>query len=65
MLDDLNLIGATLNGDPMVNMTCCNLWKEKDGTHIVFRQKTAQELKNEEIDAKLEYMAMMTDVELD
>ena len=64
-LDDLNLIGASINGAAMENMTCCNLWTEEDGTHIIFRQKTIQELANETINAKLEYIAMMTDVELD
>ena len=64
-LDDLNLIGATINGSTMENMTCCNFWNEDDGTHIVFRQKTDQELANESINAKLEYIAMMADIDLE
>ena len=64
MLEDTNLIGASINGDPMEKMTCCNFWEAADGKHIVFRQKSAQEIENETINAKLEYIAMMTDVEL-
>ena len=64
-LDDVNLIGSKLNGSEMANMTCCNFWEEEDGTHMVFRQKTSDELERESINAKLEYLAMMTDVDLD
>ena len=64
-LDDANLIGAKLNNEEMENMTCCNLWEATDGTHIIFRKKSLQEIKEEELNAKIEYLAMMTDVELD
>ena len=64
MLDDLSLIGMKINDQELDNMTCCNLWTAQDGTHMIFREKSREELAREEINAKLEYIAMMTEVEL-
>ena len=64
LLDDVNLIGAMLNSEPLENATCCNLWEDRDGTHIILREKSTQELQEEAVNAKIEYLAMMTDVEL-
>ena len=65
-VSDINLIGATDNGTPMgLNLTCCNLWTEADGTHMVFRQKSYDEIQREVLNAKLEYIAMMADIDLD
>ena len=46
------------------NMTCCNFWRANDGTHIILRPLSHEEMLRAEMDAKLEYIAMMTDVEL-
>jgi len=64
-VEDADLIGATLNGQELVNATCCNLWEAEDGTHIILREKNFQELQMEVMNSKLEYLAMMTDVEID
>lgn len=65
-LSDINLIGATVDGSPMgLNMTCCNFWQADDGIHMIFREKSAQELETEALNARLEYLAMMADIDLD
>ena len=64
-IDDTDLVGATLNGRELINTTCCNLWQAQDGTHIIFREKNFQELEMETMNAKLEYLAMMTDIDID
>lgn len=64
-LSDINLIGATINGDVLgEHMTCCNFWEQADGKHMIFREKSSEEIRQEELDAKLEYIAMMADIEL-
>ena len=64
-LSDTNLIGATVNGAAMgYNMTCCNFWEQADGKHIIFRQKSYDEVERELLNAKLEYIAMMADIDL-
>jgi len=45
-------------------MTCCNFWEAEDGKHIIFRQKSYEEIQREELNAKLEYIAMMADIDL-
>ena len=64
MLDDVNLIGMTIDGVEQENTTCCNHWTDADGEHIVFRQYSADEIALQELNAKIEYLAMMGDVEL-
>lgn len=64
MLDDVNLIGMEIDGVVLDNMTCCNYWTAEDGIHIIFRQYTTEELERQELNAKLEYIAMMEDIEL-
>ena len=64
LLEDYNLVGMTIDGMEQENMTCCNHWTDNDGEHIVFRQYSPNEIAQQEINAKLEYLAMMGDVEL-
>ena len=63
-LDEMNLVGATLNGEPLDGMRCCNLWTQADGTHMIFIPITDEEWKIRELTAQIEYLAMMTEVEL-
>ena len=63
-VSDTNLIGATNNGRPMGQNLSCNLWEQNDGIHMVFRWKSYDEIQREILNAKLEYIAMMTDVDL-
>ena len=64
-LSDINLIGAELDGTALGdNMTCCNFWEAEDGKHIIFRQKSYEEIQRENLNAKLEYIAMMADIDL-
>lgn len=37
----------------------------KDGWYLAFRELTAQELRDMEIDAKIDYIAMMADVDME
>jgi len=37
----------------------------KDGWYLAFRELTAQELRDMEIDAKIDYIAMMADVDIE
>ena len=46
------------------NMILTNLWEAPDGWHFIIREMTESEKLKLEIEAKLEYLAMMTDVEL-
>ena len=64
MLEDVNLIGLEIDGVTMENTTCCNFWIAEDGTHIIFRQYSNEELERQALNAKLEYIAMMEDIEL-
>ena len=64
LLEDVNLIGMTIDGVEQENTTCCNHWTDNDGEHIVFRQYTPDEIARQELTAKIEYLAMMGDVEL-
>lgn len=39
--------------------------KYKDGWYLAFRELSAQELRDMEIDAKIDYIAMMADVDME
>lgn len=45
-------------------MILTNLWEALDGWHFIIREMTENEKLKLELEAKLEYLAMMTDVEL-
>lgn len=47
------------------DMKMTNKWDEDDGTHLVFNRRTEREMSEERIQAKLDYIAMMTEVDLD
>lgn len=46
------------------NAILTNFWTDDDGTHIIMRPMTLEERKQEELNAKLEYLAMMADIDL-
>lgn len=72
-VDNLHQITITQkdeNGDIIstteyTNMKCTNYWQDTDGWHIVLHELTSQELLAIDINAKLDYIAMMTDIDLD
>ena len=64
LLDDINLIGMTIDGVEQENTTCAAHWTDEYGEHIIFRQYTQTELTMQDLEAKIEYLAMMGDVEL-
>ena len=64
LLEDLNLIGMTIDGVEQPDTTCCNHWTDEDGEHIVFRQYSDAEKANLDIHAKIEYIAMMGGIDL-
>lgn len=45
-------------------MILTNLWEASDGWHFIIREMTENEKLRLELEAKLEYLAMMTDVEI-
>jgi len=45
-------------------MKLVNFWKQDDGTHIILEDMTTEEIKQEEINAKIEYLAMMEGIDL-
>ena len=63
-LSDLNLVDVEINGEKKENITCCNLFKDEEGTHIIFREYSHEELERQKLDAKIEYLAMMGEIEL-
>ena len=63
-LHEDNLVEVYIDNVKYENMICCNNFKVKDEQHIIIRPLTERELKDRDIEAKLEYIAMMGDVEL-
>jgi len=59
-----NFHTITINDIEYNNMTLRNFWKDTDGYHIVISELTAQEKFEAQINAKLDYIAMMEDIEL-
>lgn len=47
------------------DMRLCNFWTAADGTHMVFCRLSSEEKRQAELNAKLEYIAMMADIDLD
>ena len=64
LLDDINLIGMTIDGVEQENVTCVRHWTDSLGEHIVFRNYTPEELAIQDLEAKIEYLAMMGDIDL-
>lgn len=63
-LQESNLVKVHIDDAEYENMVCCNNFKVDDKQHLIIRPLTARELKDRDIEAKLEYLAMMGDVEL-
>jgi len=64
-----NLTEVTITEDEKTetytNMKCTNNWVATDGTHIIFAHRTSEEIANEKNKANIDYIAMMTEVDLD
>jgi len=63
-LQDENLVEVYIDDIKYENMACCNNFKIDGKQHLILRPLTERELKDRDIEAKLEYLAMMGDVEL-
>ena len=63
-LQEENLVEVYIDDVKYENMTCCNNFKMDGKQHLVIRPLTERELKDRDFEAKLEYIAMMGDVEL-
>lgn len=61
LLDDVNLIGMTIDGEEQFDMTCCNHFQDEEGDHIIFRRYTAAELQTQHITADIDYLLMLVD----
>ena len=59
MLEDSNLVGMEINGEIMENMTLCDLLASSDGKHIIFRQKSTDDLLRERLE---EYEAAIVEL---
>ncbi len=62
LLDDENLLEVDIGGVQHENMTCTNLWEENSETWFILRDKTEAELKELEIDAKIDFLMAMQGV---
>lgn len=63
-LSAVNLSRITINGTEYRDMLLRNYWKDTDGWHIVISEITPQERLEARINAKIDYIAMMEDLEL-
>jgi hypothetical protein len=59
-----NLVEVYIDDVKYENMVCCNNFKVDGKQHLIIRSLTERELKERDFEAKLEYLAMMGDVEL-
>ena len=63
-LQEENLVEVYIGDIKHENMTCCNNFKVDGKQHIILSPLTERELKDRNIESKLEYLAMMGDIEL-
>ena len=63
-LKEDNLVEVYIDDVKYENMVCCNNFKVDGEQHLIIRDLTERELKDRDFEAKLEYLAMMGDVEL-
>ena len=63
-LQESNLIKVHIDNNEYENMVCCNNFRADGKQHLIIRPLTSRELKDRDIEAKLEYLAMMGGVEL-
>lgn len=61
-LTDDNLLTVTINEATYKNMTCDNLWKDNGEWWFILREKTKEELKELELNAKIEFLMAMQGV---
>ena len=63
-----NLTHVQIDGDDthevIENAILTNFWAAEDGTHIILHPMTPEEKRQEELNAKLKYIAMMADIDL-
>jgi hypothetical protein len=63
-LEEKNLVEVYMDDVKYENMVCCNNFKVDGKQHLIIRPLTERELKDRDIEAKIEYIAMMGDIEL-
>jgi hypothetical protein len=63
-LQEDNLVEVYIDDIKHENMICDNNFKIDGKQHLIIRPLTERELKDKDIEAKLEYIAMMGGVEL-
>lgn len=63
-LSAVNLSHITINGVEYRDMLLRNYWEDIDGWHIVISEITPQERYEVRINSKLDYIAMMEDIDL-
>lgn len=63
-LSVVNLSRITINGEEYRDMMLRNYWEDTDGWHIVISEVTPQERLEARINSKLDYIAMMEDIDL-
>ena len=45
-------------------MVLTNIWEQQDGAHFILGEMTLEEKAAMDVDAKIEYIAMMADIDL-
>jgi hypothetical protein len=63
-LSAVNLSHVTINGVEYRDMLLRNYWKDTDGLHIVISEITPQERYEARINSKIDYIAMMEDIDV-
>ena len=63
-LHEDNLVEVYIDNVKYENMICCNNFKVNGKQHLIIRSLTEKELNDRGFEAKLNYRAMMGDVEL-
>ena len=61
-LTDDNLLTVTINEETYENMTGDNLWEDNGEWWFILREKTKEELKELELNAKIEFLMAMQGV---
>lgn len=64
IMSEDNLSAFSIDDEEFENYICTNIWAADDGTHFVIRPLTEIESMFRTMDAKFDYIAMMTDVEI-
>ena len=65
MLADDNLVHIVIGGEDFYNMHCTNLWEDHGQKRFIIRELTSQELARLELNAKIEYLALMSGIDID